>query len=261
MYDFHGDQGRYFDIVKGNAQKYVIPFIEKKAALGKGVRVLEIGCGSGGVLAALLERGCECVGVDLNERSLQAAAEKLGDWMAKGKLALVAKDIFLADPGELGRFDLVVMKDSIEHIPGQERLLGHIQGFLNPQGAVFIAFPPWQMPFGGHQQMCKSKVLSRAPWLHLLPMGAYKWLMDRHENGAADLIEIKELGISLERMEGMMGRTGYKVLARELWFINPIYSAKFGIRPRRLWGAIGMIPGVRNFCTTTAYYLIGQRSF
>ena len=50
MYDFHTDKKRYFQIQLENAEEYVIPFIEKTFVIKKGARVLEIGCGEGGVL-------------------------------------------------------------------------------------------------------------------------------------------------------------------------------------------------------------------
>ena len=58
MFDFHTDKKRYFEIQEENAEEYVIPFIEQKFALQKGSRVLEIGCGEGGVLSAFIKRAC-----------------------------------------------------------------------------------------------------------------------------------------------------------------------------------------------------------
>ena len=50
------------------------------------------------------------------------------------------------------QFDLILLKDVIEHIPDQERVIPYLKEFLKPGGRVFFGFPPWYMPHGGHQQ-------------------------------------------------------------------------------------------------------------
>lgn len=67
MFEFHKDRKRYFDIQVWNTEKYVIPFIEKTFPIQPGMRVLEIGCGEGGVLKAFVNNGCTGVGVELDK--------------------------------------------------------------------------------------------------------------------------------------------------------------------------------------------------
>ena len=47
-----------------NAQTYLIPFIEEAIPEKEGLRVMEIGCGEGGVLKQFMERGSQVLGVD-----------------------------------------------------------------------------------------------------------------------------------------------------------------------------------------------------
>ena len=70
MFEFHADRKRYFEIQILNTEKYVIPFIEKAFSIKQGMRVLEIGCGEGGVLKAFIDKGCTGVGVELDESRL-----------------------------------------------------------------------------------------------------------------------------------------------------------------------------------------------
>ena len=49
---------------------------------------------------------------------------------------------------------------------------------------------------------------------------------------------------------------GATVIDRRLWLVNPHYETKFGLRPRRLWAAVGSIPWVRDFFTTSCFYII-----
>src|SRR5689334_18153176 len=145
MFEFHADRKRYFEIQQLNAEKYVIPFIEEKFRIQPGMRVLEIGCGEGGVLKAFINKGCEGVGVELDAPRIELAKEYLPDDIASGKLRLIAKDIYLVDVKEdlKGLFDIIILKDVIEHIHDQAKLIGWMKNFLKPGGIVFFGFPPW----------------------------------------------------------------------------------------------------------------------
>ena len=257
MFEFHTDRKRYFEIQLLNAEKYVIPFIEEKFRIEKGMRVLEIGCGEGGVLKAFANRGCEGVGVELDLPRVEDARKFLPEEIASGKLKFVTKDIYQVDAErELdGKFDIVVLKDVIEHIHDQPKLIGWMKQFLQPGGIIFFGFPPWQMPFGGHQQMAKSK-LSRLPYIHLLPRSIYRWILRKKKEPVNDLMEIRDTRISIERFEKICREQGYEVLHHRHYLLNPIYEWKFGWKPRRQNVLIRSVPYIRNFFTTCVYYII-----
>lgn len=259
MYNFHYSADWYFQMQKLNCDEYIIPFIEKVYDIKAECRVLEIGCGAGGVITAFVEKGCQGVGVDIYSDALIYSDKKLSDYVNAGKLSIVLKDIYLADiEFDLkGKFDIVILKDTIEHIHDQQRLINKIKSFLNPGGVVFFGFPPWQMPFGGHQQLCSSKILSCFPYFHLLPKYLYENILKLFkENVRGTLLEIKETGISIERFEKIVKKEGYKIINKQLYFINPIYKYKFGMKVRKQPGIIGSIPYLRDFFTTSVYYLI-----
>lgn len=261
MFEFHTDKKRYFEIQLENAEEYVIPFIENNFPLVPGTRVLEIGCGEGGVLAAFIKRGCIGVGVELHESRLELARELLQNEIEQKKIFFIASDIYNVNVQDLGgRFDLIIMKDVIEHIHDQKRLLQRLHDLLLPQGVMFFGFPPWQMPFGGHQQMCKSKLLSKLPYYHLLPRPVYKWILKSFGEPTEDLLEIKDTGISIERFEKIVKQTNYKLTDKIHYLINPIYKYKFGWKARKQVPVIKSIPYVRNYFTTCVYYLITQNN-
>lgn len=257
MYEFHGDRKRYFDIQTENAAQYVIPFIEEKYAITPGMRVLEIGCGEGGVLKAFLRKGCEGVGVELDAPRIEDAHEFLKEEIAAGKIKFIVKDIYQVDMEEElgGHFDIIVLKDVIEHIYDQERLVGWMKSFLKENGIIFFGFPPWYMPFGGHQQMCRSKI-SKLPYLHLLPRGLYQWILTKNKEKVKELMEVVDTGISIERFEKICKKTGYQIQNKRHYLLNPIYYWKFGWKGRKQLGFISSIPFFRNFVTTCVYYTI-----
>ena len=258
MFEFHADRNRYFEIQLLNARQHVLPFIERSVSIRPGMRVLEIGCGEGGVLKAFLERGCIGVGVELDPTRVLDANRFLKDELAAGSLRIVSKDIYQVEvESDLqGAFDLILLKDVIEHIHDQPKLIGWMKQYLKPKGAIFFGFPPWQMPFGGHQQLCTHSILSKLPYYHLLPTFLYKFILSIAKQPVADLLEIKETGISIEKFEKFALQTNYKILHNIHYLINPIYEYKFNLKPKIQFGFIKAIPWVRNFFTTCVYYLI-----
>ncbi len=257
MFKFHADRKRYFDIQDLNAEKYVIPFIEEKFPVVAGMRVLEIGCGEGGVLKAFINKGCEGVGVELDAPRIVDAQKFLPEDIAAGRLKFITKDIYKVDKDKDfdGLFDIIVLKDVIEHIHDQAKLIGWMNNFLKPGGIVFFGFPPWYMPFGGHQQVCKSKI-SRLPYIHLLPGFAYRWILRNRKENVEEMMEIRDTGISIERFEKICRKEGYSFLHIRHYLLNPIYEWKFGWKPKRQAIIIKVIPFVRNFFTTCVYYII-----
>lgn len=257
----HRDDNVRYQQQVDNSRNYVIPFIEKEFPDIAGLKVMEVGCGEGGVLTPLLEKGCICVGVDLSQQRIDLAEGFLKEYTGTGQLRLIAKNIYDLDfLGEYRHtFDVIILKDAIEHIPDQEKIIGHLKQLLSPRGQVYFGFPPWYMPHGGHQQVCTSKVLTLMPYIHLLPRPLYRGLLrafKEPEPIIQELMEIKDTGISIERFERIVKRQQYKITQRKFYLINPIYKYKFGVSAREQWKPLAAIPFVRNFFTTCVYYLI-----
>ena len=131
----------------------------------KDKRVFDVGCGYGGTCIYVAEQGAKrVVGIDIDEERLETAKEKLR--MAypglKGKVQykLVSAD---EDAGE-EKFDVILSKDSFEHISEPEKFIASLANRLAPGGLIVIGFGPLgKSPHGGH-----IKYMTRLPWAHLL---------------------------------------------------------------------------------------------
>ncbi len=258
----HLDHKLRFDQQVDNSESYVLPFIEKTQTIGPGTTVMEVGTGEGGVLLPFINRGCKCVGVDLNPERIDLANEFLASEVAAGKVEFLLQNIYEDNflKRFKGYFDVIILKDVIEHVPEQEKFIPYLKNFLKPGGQIFFGFPPWHMPFGGHQQACRVKWLSVLPYYHILPMPLYKGILKmggEPANVIGELVEIKETQITIERFERIVKSSGLKVLNKEHYLINPIYKYKFGLKPRRQWAPLSWIPYFRNFVTTCVYYTVG----
>ena len=262
MFEFHRDRKRYFDIQYRTSKEHILPYLAERMDVSKPLRVLEIGCAEAGVLKAFWETGHDCTGIELNPGRIEYARQFLADELSVGeRLRFIVRNIYDIDvAADLPhRFDLVILKDVIEHIPDQARFMTRLHAFLAPEGKVFFGFPPWQMPFGGHQQITRNKWLSKLPYFHLLPRPAYRGVLNAFgepEAVVTELMELKDTGLSIEAFERICRETNYAILDRRLYLTNPIYSYKFNLKVRRQLGPVKGIPVLRNFLTTCAYYLV-----
>ncbi len=247
---------QYFDELSRTSEKFFVPFINQYISLKPGLRVLEVGCGVGGNLAPLATRGCEVTGIDLDSDNIVAAEECFA---AKGLVGqFISLDFFKMEKPE-EPFDLVVCHDVIEHIPDKNAFMQKIKSLIGPDSIVFMSFPAWHMPFGGHHQNCRNRFVSHCPYIHLLPRWLYRkilqWAGER-EGTVKELLEIKSTGTTVESFERICSNVGFRIVERCLYFINPHYETKFGLKPRKLWPVIAHIPYLRNFFTTSCFYML-----
>lgn len=255
----HKNKQQYFEEQGLTTKKFVVPFISDLVDLNSETTVLEIGCAEAGNLIPFVDMGCKATGIDISCSRIELAKEYYKDHKNRKNLILICEDIYKVKPEN--KFDLIIMRDVIEHIPNQEKFMAFVKSFLKPEGKFFLAFPPWQNPFGGHQQVCKNKFLSKLPWYHLFPTGMYKSVLrafGEKEDTIAGLIEIKETGITIERFEHILKQENYNIDKRIFYFINPNYETKFGLKPRKQNKLISSIPWIRNFGTTAMYYVVSQ---
>ncbi len=247
-----------------NSREYLLPFLEASTPVTNKTKVLEIGTGEGGVLVPFLERKAYCVGVDLDVARIILAKEFVPNYDQQQQVLFTTQNVYDKDfeAQYQGFFDIIILKDVIEHIPNQEAFIPYIKTLLAQDGQIFFGFPPWYMPFGGHQQVCASKWASKLPWYHILPKPVYRGIlkMARETDGKIEeLMEIKDTRISIERFERIVRKSDLQILRKQPYLINPIYRYKFGLKPRKQWPPLMWLPFFRNFVTTCIYYSVGKK--
>ena len=235
MFEYHKDKQRYLELTYRVTDRYVIPMIETVKKLDPSLHILEIGSGEGGVIRAIVDRGHRGLGIELSPGRVALAKEFHQEVIRQGRLDFWSKNIYAIDPerdfDEL--FDVIVLKDVIEHIPDQERFIPWLKQYLKPGGVVFFGFPPWQMPFGGHQQVLSNRWLSKCPYLHLMPWPWYRTLLrwgGESDGKIAGMKEVRDTGISIERFKHIVHASGMKLLAERHWLLNPVYESKFNLK-------------------------------
>jgi len=100
-------------------------------------RICDLGCGNGYMTGALADLGYEVVGVDASETGIRIARE------AYPQAAFIESliDEQLSSNLDLGKFDLVVSSDVIEHMYRPSELIEAAKSLLQPQGKLLIGTP------------------------------------------------------------------------------------------------------------------------
>lgn len=101
-------------------------------------RALDLGCGTGYGSARLLAAGAEeVVGVDLDPRNIRYARRRFGTGGLPFQVEN-AEDL----PDSLGRFDLIVASNVLEHLVDVERGFSGILRCLGCEGTLVAVVPP-----------------------------------------------------------------------------------------------------------------------
>lgn len=140
----------------------------------RGRRILDIGCGHGAMSIGLAERGGEVVGVDPHSPRIEWARRNLEENHPDLKVRFLPIESTQLPPTE--RFDLVVSKDTFEHVEDLESLLVDLRQRLQPGGELWVGFSPlYYSPWGDHRRAGLG-----LPWAHaLLPRRVVHWAARR----------------------------------------------------------------------------------
>jgi SAM-dependent methyltransferase len=261
MIELQGNVKRYYQQQYDTTNEFIIPFIEEIKPLGSNINFLEVGSGYGGICKAFAEKACKVTGIELLQSASDLSKDFLKEEIASGQVNILNSNVYDINPDKDldEKYDVILLKDTIEHIHNQEKFIANIIHFLKPDGVIFFAFPPWFMPYGGHQQSLDSKFLDKLPYFHILPTFMYRGILKLFgevEGRIKDAVEVKETQISINRFERITKKAGFAIAKRDLYLINPSYKYKFGAKPRKQFTWLASLPWVRDFFTTTCYYVL-----
>jgi SAM-dependent methyltransferase len=118
------------------------------ARVSQGTRVLEIGCGGGGLLRLLRERGAVAVGVDTLDVALELAHRR------NDSDGLLSRVIRVGAEGTLpfrdDSFDAIVGQHVVEHLTDADAAVCEWKRLLAPGGRLVLATPNARYPEPAH---------------------------------------------------------------------------------------------------------------
>jgi len=112
-------------------------FLRPRSADGVTLRICDIGCACGLILAELMKAGYDAVGIDSSDTALEYCADR-GVQALKG---ILPERI----PLEEESVDAILMLDVLEHIDDDRASLHSVVRFLRPGGLIICTVPayPW----------------------------------------------------------------------------------------------------------------------
>lgn len=111
----------------------------------EGRRILDIGCGYGGVCIAAAKRGAYSRGIEVGEPELMYYALNLEDHGVENQVEISygdADDIEFMET--LGKYDLVVCDNVLEHVPDNHRLIYNIAQAMTDDARCYVTVPNHQ---------------------------------------------------------------------------------------------------------------------
>jgi SAM-dependent methyltransferase len=238
----------------------LVPYLTRIGAFAAGRSVAEIGCAEAGVLLAFMEAGAtNALGTDLATNRLQSG-HKIADGLGLHP-TLSTHDVLFDEPLPEWRnaYDLVILRDVIEHLDDAELALANIQKLLKPGGSVFVEFPPYNSPFGGHQHLLRN-VWGNIPYVHLLPqplfdrMTASGW----HSLDIDEVRRLHRIRLSPRKFLAAAASAGYSVVREQYYLLRPVFKMKFGL-PTIPLTSLKFLPGVKEVLSLEANYVLRSK--
>jgi 2-polyprenyl-3-methyl-5-hydroxy-6-metoxy-1,4-benzoquinol methylase len=201
--------------------------VDSKDLTGK--RVLEVGCGSGGILVPFTELGAEVVGIDFDDTYMDAGRKR--------GLNLIDKSIYEFQTEKL--FDLIILKDVLEHLPDLNLVLQKLKSLLSETGIVYIQVPTFEgLEFLGYQndylryfQNAHIVHFSEASLKYIFEKNGFIGMYSninglavfKHKVGSVDVpfdFEYQR-NRSLERIVSILNRRKKVLLKEKIWKLLP----------------------------------------
>jgi SAM-dependent methyltransferase len=207
----------------------VIAFLERAGVEIAG-RVLDAGCGGGGMPLSLAEHAREVVGIDPIDRFSQAGVTLARERQLRN-LAFARAD-GLALPFPAKTFDLVLSHAVIEHVPDATQYLGECRRVLTTAGRCYLSTAPYLSFAGAHLPKLRVPIplhlllgrpiafrtfrsLARhAPWMLMEPAHENSFIRDAR-NGIVKHDDLLEK-VRVRRLRGQIAAAGLHIVREEL---------------------------------------------
>ncbi|GIV23635.1 MAG: class I SAM-dependent methyltransferase [Bacteroidia bacterium] len=220
----------YWGYQFGVGEKVIVPYLQKCGYFQAGMAVAEVGCGeAGGLMAFGLAGAGRLLGTDIEGPRLA-----MGRQIAhKGGIAVELRlHNILTDPIPAewqGQFDIVLLRDVLEHLENPQLALENIGRLLRPKGMLYINFPAYPSPYGGHQHLLRN-VWGKLPFIHLLPEKYFKPIAETGSDYIREeLLKLHRIRLSLPQMPRIAQQAGYKIVSERHYFLRPVYRFKWKV--------------------------------
>lgn len=210
-----------------------------------GLRVLDLGCGHGALSIRFAEEGAaQVMGLDLDDERVDFAQRNLASAFPqfRDQVEFLCQDVCELQLDNY--FDLIVSKDSFEHIDDLPGVVGHLHRLLKPGGLLAPGFSPlYYSPFGDH-----GRFETGIPWLHaFLPEGMLLQRINTRTGSQAE----SSMDLGLNRLTPAEFRG---IFARSAdWSELTIKYNRGGRRLMPLFNGLRQLPFLEKYFTVNIY--------
>jgi SAM-dependent methyltransferase len=207
----------------------VIAYLEQ-AGVSMAGRILDAGCGGGGMPVSFAEEAHSLTAIDLTPRFRNAGTRLAVERGVRNVSFAVADGMFL--PFRQGSFDLLLSHAVIEHVADAARYLRECRRVLKPGGRMYLSTAPYLSFAGAHLPRLKVPVplhlligrraafatfcaLARhAPWTLREPEHENTFIKAARANAVKhdDLLE----RVRIRRMRSLILDAGFEILRENL---------------------------------------------
>jgi len=238
----------YYEYETTLAREVLIPFFTERRISLDEKRVLDVGCGEGGLLSSLSERfQLQGLGIDYDR-------EMIAKCRPSKAISFQQADFFAYD--FQNSFDFVLLRDVLEHSGDFSRMLQRTASILSDQGLAYITYTPYYSPFGGHQHN-GTGVFANVPYLQFLPDSVFLRLIKPAGNVyktndflLEDLKRIRQTRIATSKVVDVCRQNGFKLIFKKIHVIRPDYYYKFGLPRVALPKKFPLTTTLDPFCTS-----------
>lgn len=110
------------------------------ASIG-GKTIIDLGCGAGRTALEAAKNGYVVLGVDQSEAALTIAKKQRKLYGLKKKMTFKKADIMTLSPRKVGRFDICILSEVIEHSRDYKKILQTAYSLLRSKGLLILTTP------------------------------------------------------------------------------------------------------------------------
>jgi 2-polyprenyl-3-methyl-5-hydroxy-6-metoxy-1,4-benzoquinol methylase len=220
----------------------------------KGKVVLEIGCGHGALsIDAALAGAQRVIGLDLIGNRIAFARKMVAERYPEIANRIEFHHANITEMNLDGKVDVVISKDTFEHIIGLEPVLLSIRRVLREGGLLITGFSPlYYSPFGDHGFHAIKKRL-KLPWAHLVLGDDFVVAAYNKYHPGLQCKSIYDLGLNkLKRREFLQAfdKAGFKIISEN---VNAVEGAS---KLMPLLRILHKVPGLEDYTTVNMYVVL-----
>ena len=172
--------------------------------------ILDFGCGHGALtLHAAKYKPKKVIGIDLEKNYIDFANENLNKNFQEHKDVVEFKLVDINKWDENEKFDIIISKETFEHVLDLRKVLESMYGLLKKNGKIYSGFGPLYNFFNGDH----GRTYSILPWFHLiLPQ---EFIINRvNKKNETKIKSIKELGLNMYSLKDyvtLFSKSSFKI--------------------------------------------------